>query len=865
MLGRPGWRRRIDRRKSDRRSTCILKVCFYFWIGIVALVLLAFVLLQTPAVQRWTLEKCDIIKHGKNNEEGMPLEYDRITGIFPVSFTMHELKFVDPVGRTVNLDRARVAFEVTSPLLAGEIRVSRMDVHQARMSPMLDETQLLGTRDASSIPPWPNAVLGLRIMSTTWEELLVESMNLTLRVEGEINIRPNAGDMTGSATFLQLDPDATRARQQAEERRVRRYQKKKNNNGKKSSSSSSSRSSSNRRKRRPAASASGAAVTLRLRGDSSVRRINIEGEAHDLSMSWRGARCSSPRTNFVADASWTAWELLSFPVLEEFPRDDFGLNVSVREIYCVPDETPQLNKRGQQIEPDMHPQQLFGDYAAYVPQEVDAFAMLDETRSLRVHRTSVRSSQYALTGSAFWEGALSYGAQLTVRHRTLHEAGSELRLDPRGGSVRLQSGTAFLFGRSVTLAAQFDYPKDGEAQLRYVQLDVGGEEALRGSFVVRTPRTMRRLGASRDVLVIEGSLSGSGGADFSLEMEADANFDQALHVSALLRDLALHDADGSRLGSAGVEATLTDFPFDAHGTLSATLTDLWTPRLDARIATLHAERSAPLYEAGATRRKRSEETPRTWSIMLQSEGGQKLRNMDASAELLLDERGVSASLHPSLAVYRALTAWTNETSSGSFEWESGSHTAAASLHTLDTNGTYGNVSLSVEGDWNVTRVQSEFRHSLDTLSDLQLVAQRFQGQTNGSLLVLQDATGNMHLISGSLSLRELALYESDSHHVPLVANASLEVRSTEEEEGEEQQRQQQKHQRSRDENKGWELLHLEAVLPTYDGSVRGSGSFGPPRLNDALVNVDVTLELTNVSYVHRGNVTLRGDIKMFIP
>ena len=829
MLSDPNWTRRIDRRHADRRAACLLRCCCYAWIGLLLLVLLVFALLQTPSVQRWTLEKCDLVRHGENKELGMPLEYDRITGIFPARFTMHELEFIDPVGRVVQVDRARIGFELTSPLLAGEIRVTDMHVNHARMSPMVKHEEL---RDNKRVPPWPSAVLGLRILNTTWEQLVVESMGFTLRIDGELDMRPGGGDIRGSATFRQVDVDA--ARQLKERQRERERQGK-------------------RVLRDQVAPTRGAWVQLTMHGDHGIERVNVQGTAHQLSASWRGARCSVPQTLFGVDGSWEAWELLSFPVVDTFPRDDLALNFSMRALACAPDDQPAVDARGAPRLSD--PKQLFGDYADYMPRELHATALMDERRNLDVRHVAVRGATYAMEGPGYWQDAAHFSAKLGVRHSTLREGGSELRLDQSGGSLRLESRAAVFMDREATLEARFDYPDEstGEAELREVELDLGAGEVLRGSFVVHTPRAMRRMGAAQDVLVLEGVLSGSGASDFTVQMQADANFEQQLQLQALVRNLTLHQ-DGSRVGEAALSASLTRFPFDAHGTLDAVLWDLWTPRVDAATAFLRARRDSP-GEARArlhplplaqrhTRTQQQQDPLRSWSLELHSEGGERLASLDASAEVLMEGPTLSADLHPSRAVYQALSAWTNETAYGAFDWRTGAHMAQAALHTLDSNGTRGNITLEVRGDWNATNVQTRFCHSLSTLSDLRLVRQRFQGQTNGTLRVSQDAQGNVSVTGGAFSLREFTLYQSDTHPLPLLANASLEMESGEE---------------------GWRLLHLEALLPTYEGSMRGSGRFGPPRLNQGLVDVDVVLELRNVSYVQQGNVTMRGEMKMFIP
>lgn len=184
-------------------------------------------LFQMPALQQSMLESAGLVH--TSDGRGMPVSYDTIDGLFPLTFNIRGLRIVDPVGRTVSSGTAHVW---TGPmaLFSGNVEVS--DVHLVRSmattgdNSYIEENKLytdaerqMSIREAERRTRrelWPNLPRGLTIHHLLWEDFSVPDVlgNRTFCIEGSIDLRPNGGDFR-----VQLEVGETTA-EMPEQRRI---------------------------------------------------------------------------------------------------------------------------------------------------------------------------------------------------------------------------------------------------------------------------------------------------------------------------------------------------------------------------------------------------------------------------------------------------------------------------------------------------------------------------------------------------------------------------------------------------------------------------------------------------------------------
>lgn len=841
-----GQPRKIDRLRAQRRARCCAKICFYVLIFLILFIILVFVVLQTPRAQRALMENSDMVQHGKNKERGMPLEYERITGIFPFAFTMHNVEFIDPSGRVIRVERSQIRFDILSPITSGRIRIHSLRMHNAHMSPAIaHEERLTHATERMEVPPWPDLILGVDVRSMVWDSLYMQSYNLTLEVNGTFEIEPGGGNIKGEMHLTTNE----------------------------------------------------AYIYMNLFGNSSDALLSANGKATNL---WyhisEETLCTVLETRFEVDGSWQAWELLSFPTATldgkstdgEFPTEDLGLGFSSTGLLCGSARgTSSLLKRMNE--------ELLSDYAAFVPSEVAARTYLDRNRNLDIEYLFVNGSgKYVLEGNAFMllEGeaeetfrvdlatietpsilpkivsaalhATNLGGHWSIQTAPILPTSVVMQQQQEEREEREEEETLFT---PVIMRGNFSYPdENGDAHIGSVELIVeggGGESSssFQGEFDVHMPASMRKKrGADRDIIVVEGTISGSNDAlSLSLTLEADENFEQRFHSRMEFNEVnADAKAESFSLQSGWLEFDLGRFPFDTHGTISGELFNLNSSTVDAEYARFDATRDEFITHARHTKREirrdnhRSMNRKRPWNILFNSSGGRQLSSSRVSAEMDLSH-GVSLKVfQDSEIVYKALHGWLNETGTFDYDWQTGDHAGQLYINTYDIkNSTEGNVSLLFEGDWNTTRYGTQFQHQLHSISALELLPKRFTGHINGSILFIHDSNGHIQLEEGDLTLRNTNIYKDLKQHDLLLRNLTVHIEGGE---------------------RKWNLCHFTMEIPLGEngdgggggggGYVSGNGTFLAPTENQYLP-VSLKFQIENVSYLYNGNITLDGEINLF--
>lgn len=835
-----GKPRRIERLKAQRRARCCAKIFLYSIIFFTLFLVLLFVILQTPRAQRSLLESCDMVQHGRSKERGMPLEYERITGIFPFSFTMHDLEFIDPAGRVVRVERSQVNFDVLSPLISGRIRIHSIRLHNARMSPAIKhEERLTHAKDRMEVPPWPDLILGVDVRSMVWDSLYMQSYGLTLKVNGTFEIEPSGGNIKGEMHLTTEE----------------------------------------------------AYIYMKLFGNSSDALLSANGKATNLWYHIANNRlCTVSETEYRVNGSWKAWELLSFPTATldgkttdgEFPKQDLALGFASKGLICTHDGvsslSPSVSKKSQSpIVPSSLKrrtnEELFSDYAAFIPSEVSVNSFLDRNRNLDVEYLFVNGSgNYLLSGSAFilleGEEEETFRVDLATAETAAifrKIVSFSLHATNLGGNWSIK--TAPLLPSSIVtqeedtlltpiiMKGDFSYPdENGDAHIGSVEFTVDGVEessSFQGEFDVHMPDSMRTTrGADRDIIVIEGSINGQNDAlSLSLTMEADENLEQRFHSRIEFNQVSADTkAESFSLESGWLEFELGRFPFDTHGTISGELLNLNTSTIDAEYARFDATRDEFITRALHTKHMirrdnhRSINKKRPWNILFESAGGDRLSSSRVSSELDISQ-GIFLKIFPdSEIIYKSIHGWLNETGKFNYNWQSGDHSGDFSLHTYDTkNKTYGNVSLSFEGDWNSTIYGTEFQHQLHSISSLELLPKRFTGHINGSILFIHDKKGHIQFEEGDLTLRNTNVYKDIVQNDLFLRNLTVHIEGG---------------------DRKWKLCYFTVEVPFPDnGYISGNGTFLAPRENQYL-SVSLQFEIDNVSYLYNGNVTLDGEINL---
>ncbi len=814
------YRRRIDRLNTSRKRWCCAKICIYFLLFFLISLVIIFIALQTPTVQRNILKRCDLVQHGKRNERGMPMEYERITGIFPLSFSMHDVEFIDPAGRAIQVERSEIQFSVLSSMRTGHIQVNSIYLHNARMSPAIKHHERMNTASSKrmEIPPWPDLVLGVDIKEMIWNSLYMQSYNITIAINGSFEIQRGGGNIVAEAVFRTLSPK------------------------------------------------SDVYVLLNIFGDSDEKIINANGTAKNL---WYHASesmiCTIDNTMFEAMGSWKAWELYSFPTATldgestegEFPTEDFGLNFLLETLQCG-----EPNGEGEEkIEKHIDHERTFADYAYYIPNRVSAETFFDKDRNIDIVSLLVNGTNYAINGKAFYcmEGySEDFWIDVSlIDHTTSMNA--SLYADELGGnwnittmsfipvSFVMTSGDGL---KPVTISGEFTYPDDnGDARIDNVEIDIVDSSTFTGRFDVHMPTSMRKRGAKRDVLIIEGSISGENEAiSLSITMEADENFEQRFHSRIDLDSGMQLNTQSETLSveSGTIEFNLSRFPFDIDGTITGELFNLTSPTIDASHAEFSASREIFVNRAIRTAHyvrhdKRHETLKRPWQIEFESNGGENLSFARLIAELDLSSDVSLRVGTESEIVYKTIHAWLNETGCVEYNWYDGEHFGHFSVHTYDlVNDTYGNVSFSFNGDWETTSYGTTFEHPLHTISSLELLPKRFTGHLNGSLEIIHRNNGEITLKRGDLELKNANIYNIDGTSL-LLHNLNVHIDG--------------------DEN-SWRLQRFDAQIPP-EGSVSGRGSFLIPKNNVYFPVVDLEFELKKLLYFEDGNVTINGQINLF--
>ncbi len=165
--------------------------------ALAALVAVLVATMQFPAPQRFVLNKAGLLQT-RPGEPGLPMEFDHITGIFPFSFTAHNLTLNDPNGLFI---RTRdVAFSIrTRDIVTGAITIESLKLNGAVLSPPPPEAATDAAAAAApsepSPPWWPWLGMRLELQSVDAAGTLIEYFGQRYSIAGSAAIDKNGGDV----------------------------------------------------------------------------------------------------------------------------------------------------------------------------------------------------------------------------------------------------------------------------------------------------------------------------------------------------------------------------------------------------------------------------------------------------------------------------------------------------------------------------------------------------------------------------------------------------------------------------------------------------------------------------------------------
>ena len=210
---------RADRREAASYYT--LRRRIFVWtvipVGIILiLAVILLVMLQNPTVQYKLMVMSQLV-HTPNGK-GMPIDYQRVSGLFPYKFTMHGVAFTDPKGNRVEAGTADVHVNILATL-KGQIELHSVVLRgsTAKISKATDITQNEDYSQAeidesvrqavrrATVEIWPGLPFGITIKNLTIFDMVIPLpmfVNITFNISGEIWLEKNAGDFYIDLTFL---------------------------------------------------------------------------------------------------------------------------------------------------------------------------------------------------------------------------------------------------------------------------------------------------------------------------------------------------------------------------------------------------------------------------------------------------------------------------------------------------------------------------------------------------------------------------------------------------------------------------------------------------------------------------------------
>lgn len=699
------WQR-ARQMKARRWARCWCICVFYFFIGVLFILILLFAALQTPGIQRYTLKKCDLVQHDEN--QGMPMQYNRISGVFPISFRMHNVSFVDPVGRRLDADYAHIQFNPLS-LFRRKIRLSSMYINYAVMSnkakkleplpppqpqhpgkPTPRPKERIDPEELAQRQPWPNVIFAIHVDEMIWGELVMKEYNMTIHIKAYIVLEHSGGDMHAYGTFHNVHSPKTN-------------------------------------------------MNVSLFGNHSERKLHFSGrgaEVHADMPPDNMTHCVVQRLQFRSNATWREWQLLTFPVDNKRLRNN-SVTAWVRatDVSCG---SPELRRT---------------DYAAYMPHTMETQVSLDPHANVNINNLAVHGRGYSLTGNGFFSTPKSFRVMLEAQTPLLdymrifaNDKGGNFyayhhyipfveRHSPRGSDER-----------TLVMSSNFKFPNaTGVCRIYDTVIYLGRDTELRGHFDISAPMVTRQRGAPRDVVEVNGGLRTiRGPLSMSVKMELDTNFEQQMHISAEGKDI-VYNLSNTHIGNMTTYAWISRFPFDPHGLIQSFIYGFTSPTLTVDSMTFVAMRDSFVSNNAKTLLddhvdEKSEARP--WRVRGEANGGD-IGTCESSAEVhVTAKEGMIAQVLPSFMLYRNVTAWTNQTSRVELKWENWRHEAHSTIHTqnADSNNV-GTLYVNLAGNENITAISSTFQHSLDSITKLaHLVLSQTQAALGGENHILADPT-----------------------------------------------------------------------------------------------------------------------------
>lgn len=564
-------------------------------------------------------------------------------------------------------------------------------------------------------------------------------------------------------------------------------------------------------------------------------------------------------------------------------------------------------------------------YADFVPHSSQVLISLDRHRDVVFESIGVYGNNYTVNGNGFWGGDddediqfwANFSAEfpfITSTHINVNSSGGDVHIvrdtiplnlysrDDADSDERKKKIHDIDTTNAMELKFEFTFPDShGTAELSNAVLNIGETFSFMGAFTLHTPLSMRKRGATRDVIIVEGALNSKRGSiTLSMNMRADDNFEQefSMYASAKNIDDPLIEL---YIEDAIVKLDFTRFPFDPHGTAEGTLSNIVSPTLSLNNVSFMAMREAfhtrVMHTKYTIRYDRHEDLlkVRPWLIAMNASGQTLSCRTSAQINVNLAEERINALVYPSIAQYRSLNVWTDEMSTFSFhllnnnnnnnnqsDWK---HSARTHIRTMDTNGTLGHIRMNIFGDQTVTHVQSNFSHSLGTVSQMAYEqgwittitkpkqktrrtreelerwhASRTQNEkhTNTFSPVQGYLEGHIHLThngnqyalhSGSVHLTNGSVYtnvystctnKDEALPYPMVYNATGHANGTEQE---------------------W-IIHSFSANTVAHGYVTGDGHFTSPIQNNTLVPISLRLVAQDYPYVKRASITIEANVSL---